>query len=87
MSELKKKFSRKIRRMSSKELEDFDEWFTSIAYDLLDFYDIKNELKSAEEKLRFIEYLYMYAIVYGKTCFDERYDQPLFSDALKYAKS
>jgi len=33
----------------------------------------------------FLAYLYMYAIVNDKEEFDERYDQPLFSMAAKYA--
>ena len=82
---LEKQFERKINEMPQEELESFGKWFLSIKGDLLTFYDIYKCIKSDEQRDMFLAYLYMYAIVNDKEEFDERYDQPLFSMAAKYA--
>jgi hypothetical protein len=87
ISELEKKFRRKIKRMNDEELEEFDEWFFERGYDLLEFYDIRKKLHTWRQRQRFLDYIYMYAIAFDKREFDERYDQILFSDAFEYAKS
>jgi hypothetical protein len=87
ISELEKKFRRKIKRISDEELEEFDEWFFERGYDLLEFYGIRKELRTRMQRQRFLDYIYMYAIAFGKKEFDERYDQILFSNAVEYAKS
>jgi hypothetical protein len=87
ISELEKKFRRKIKRMNDEELEEFDGWFFERGYDLLEFYGIRKELRTRMQRQRFLDYIYMYAITFDKKEFDERYDQILFSDAVEYAKS
>jgi len=84
--ELKAAFKKKLRTMSDEELEDFDRWFNEEGYDLLDFYGVRKELRGRRQRQRFLDYIYMYAIVFDKKEFDERYDQPIFSAAIKYAK-
>jgi len=86
IKELKRKFRAKLRRMSDKEMEEFDNWFVEIEDSLLDFYGIREMLMDNEERKRFLDYLYMYAIAFNKNDFDERYDQQIFGDALIYAK-
>jgi hypothetical protein len=87
ISELEEEFRRKIKAMNDEELEEFDEWFYEHGYDLLEFYDIRKELRTRMQRQRFLDYIYMYAIVFDKREFDERYDQILFSDAVEYATS
>ncbi len=72
--------------MSDDEVSRFNDEWSKISDDLLDFYGIRKELKTAEEVQRFLDYLYMYTIAYNKQTFDERYDQPLFNAAVRYAK-
>jgi hypothetical protein len=84
--ELELRFKKAFARMSNEEIAELDRRFTEGAGTLLQFYGISMELKTSMERQRFIDYLYMYSIVYKKTVFDERYDQIIFSNALNYAK-
>jgi hypothetical protein len=85
--ELEKRFKRKVAAMSAEELAEFDEWFSDAAPRLTEFYGIHAELLTDRQIQRFLDYLYMYAVVHDKRAFDERYDQALFSKAVSYAKA
>jgi len=91
--ELKKEFARKFHKMPREELEKFDEWFAEEVVPAL------NELLSdkysgyhpvgkyaREKRQKFIDYVYMYMIAHNKNEIDDRYDQPMLYEAMKYAE-
>jgi hypothetical protein len=84
---LEQRFKEKIATMTKEEIAEFDSWFSEAAPALLRFYNIHAELLTTRQQQRFLDYLYMHAVVYNKTAFDERYDQPLFAKAVEYAKA
>ena len=89
IKELKKEFNRKFDRMPKEELEKFDEWFEELVPFILDeFYGGYHPRgKHAEEKRqKYVDYIYMYMIAHDKQDLDERYDQPIFYAAMKYAE-
>jgi hypothetical protein len=85
--ELERQFRRKAAAMSAEELAEYDEWFSDAAPRLTRFYGIHAELLTDRQIQRFLDYLYMYAVVHNKTSYDERYDQPVFAKAVSYAKA
>jgi len=90
IKELEKEFNRKFRKMSKEEIEEFDKWFIEHVEPLIleDFYGGYHPRgKHAEEKRqKYVDYIYMYVIAHDKDVLDERYDQPIFYAAMKYAE-
>jgi len=84
---LEQRFREKLATMTKEEIAEFDRWFSEAAPALLRFYEIHAELLTTRQQQRFLDYLYMYAITYDKTSFDERYDQVLFARAVEYARA
>jgi hypothetical protein len=84
---LEQRFREKLATLTKEEIAEFDSWFSEAAPALLRFYNIHGELLTTRQKQRFLDYLYMHAVVYNKTAFDERYDQPLFAKAVEYARA
>jgi hypothetical protein len=84
---LEQRFREKLATMTKEEIAEFDSWFSEAAPALLRFYNIHAELLTTRQQQRFLDYLYMHAVVYNKTAFDERYDQPLFAKAVEYARA
>jgi hypothetical protein len=84
---LEVRFREKLATMTKEKIAEFDNWFSEAAPALLRFYNIHAELLTTRQQQRFLDYLYMHAVVYNKTAFDERYDQVLFSKAVEYAKA
>jgi hypothetical protein len=86
---LEQRFREKMATLTKEEIAEFDSWFSEAAPApaLLRFYNIHAELLTTRQQQRFLDYLYMHAVVYNKTAFDERYDQVLFSKAVEYAKA
>ena len=83
---LEQRFREKLATMTKEEIAEFDRWFSEAAPALLRFYNIHAELSTRQQQ-RFLDYLYMYAVVYDKTAFDERYDQIIFAKAVEYARA
>jgi len=93
IKELKREFARKFKKMPKEEIEKFDEWFAEelepALYELLsDKYSGYHPVgrSAREKKQKFIDYIYMYMIAHDKQDLDERYDQPLFAAAQRYAE-
>ena len=86
INRLKRDFEEKYARISDEEINYLNDRWVQTSDDLLDFYRIRKELKTGEERQRFLDYLYMHVIAYDKEVFDERYDQPIFNAAFRYAK-
>ena len=90
INQLKAKFIKEYRKMSDEEIEKFDIKFTEKIepYILSDFYGgyHPTSRKEDEKKERFVDYIYMYMIANNKEYFYERYDQPLFAAAKRYAE-
>jgi len=89
IEELKKEFNRKFDKMTEEELEEFDKEFSKIVpFILEDYYGGYHPRgKHAEEKRqKYVDYIYMYMIAHDKYDLDERYDQPIFYAAMKYAE-
>ena len=84
---LERMFREKLATLTKEEIAEFDSWFSEAAPALLRFYNIHAELLTTRQQQRFLDYLYMHAVVYNKTAFDERYDQPLFARAVEYARA
>jgi hypothetical protein len=84
---LEQMFRDKMANLTKEEIAEFDSWFSEAAPALLQFYNIHAELLTTRQQQRFLDYLYMHAVVYNKTAFDERYDQPLFARAVEYARA
>jgi hypothetical protein len=84
---LERMFREKLANLTKEEIAEFDSWFSEAAPALLRFYNIHAELLTTRQQQRFLDYLYMHAVVYNKTAFDERYDQPLFAKAVEYARA
>jgi len=89
--ELKKKFYEEFNKMSDEEVEKFDVWFDrlltpEILYKFYGGYHPRGS-RAREKKDRFLDYIYMYMIVYHMKELDERYAQPIFSQAREYAES
>jgi hypothetical protein len=84
---LEQRFREKLATMTKEEIAEVDRWFSEAAPALLRFYNIHAELLTTRQQQRFLDYLYMYAVTYDKTAFDERYDQVLFAKAVEYAKA
>jgi hypothetical protein len=84
---LERMFREKLANLTKEEIAEFDNWFSEAAPALLRFYNIHGELLTTRQQQRFLDYLYMHAVVYNKTAFDERYDQPLFAKAVEYARA
>jgi len=89
--ELKRKFDEEFNKMSNEEVEKFDEWFNKeiLPFVLTEFYGGYHPkgLKAEEKKQRYIDYIYMYMIANHLKELDERYAQPIFAEAQKYAES
>jgi len=90
ITELKREFAEKFRRMSDEEVEKFDEWFAEYVepFVLHEFYGGYHPRgkHASEKRQKFLDYIYMYLIVHDLDSLDEREDQLLFSEALKYAE-
>jgi len=89
INQLKAKFIKEYRKMSDEEIEKFDIKFAEKIEPLLsDFYGGYHPTgrKADEKKERFVDYIYMYMIAHNKEYFDERYDQPIFAAAQRYAE-
>jgi hypothetical protein len=80
-----REFKKKFKQLTNEEIEQIDQWFLEIEDQLLDFYGLRKEIITEEQKQRLIDFLYMYAIAYDHYQFDERYDQPIFLLASIYA--
>jgi len=90
INELKREFTKKFHRMSDEEVEKFDEWFSEYVEPavLEDFYGGYHPRgKYAKEKRqKYVDYIYMYMIAHDMDNLDERYAQPIFYEAKKYAE-
>jgi len=101
ISQLKAKFIKEYRKMSDEEIEKFDikfvekiePLFSDFYESFSDFYDDYNPTsrggrgkKAYEKRERYLDYIYMYMIAHDKDYFDERYDQPIFAAAKRYAE-
>ena len=90
ISELKRKFKEKWRKMTNEEQEEYNTWFGEeveprILENFYGGYHPKG--KYAEEKReRFADYIYLYMIAHDNQNLDERYDQPIFAAAKRYAE-
>jgi len=88
---LEEKFKAKWRKMTNEEQDEYNIWFgEEVKPRILDnFYGgYHPKGKYAEEKReRFADYIYLYMIAYDNQNLDERYDQPIFYEARKYAEA
>jgi hypothetical protein len=86
--ETKKEFNKKMKKLSDEELAKLDKDFTSGEFDLMDFYGgYHPKGKYADlKKQAYLDFLYMYYITHPDREWDERYDQPIFGAAIRYAE-
>ena len=90
MYEIEKEYRRKFRKLSGDEVQELDtKWAEEIFPLLTEFYGNYRPVGRNAEKMkqRYWDYLYMYYILHPDHDWDERYDQPIFADAIKYAEN
>ncbi len=89
MEGIEKKFKDKFRKLSNEEVQELDAQWIKILPNLMSFYGgyYPKGRNAKNKKQKFIDYLYMYYIVYPNYEWDERYANQIFVEALKYANS
>jgi hypothetical protein len=86
--ETEKEFNKKMKKLSDEELAKLEKNFDLVELDLMEFYEgYHPKGKYADlKKQAYRDFLYMYYITHPDHEWDERYDQPIFSAAERYAE-
>ncbi len=88
MDEIEEEFGKKFKKLSYDEAQELDTgWIFEILPIIEKFYGGYHPMgrNARKKKQRYEDYLYMYYVLHPGRDWDERYDQPIFAEAIKYA--
>ena len=90
MNKIEKEFRKKFRKLSDDEAQELDTgWLFEILPTIKEFYGGYHPTgkNAGKKKQRYEDYLYMYYVLHPNHEWDERHDQSIFADAIKYAEA